>query len=237
MRGFRFRGFTLIELLVVIAIIAILAAILFPVFARARDRAQTTACLSNMKQIGVGLYTYLQDYDDTYPFLRNVNAPGYTWREQLFPYVKSKDVSACPSNPYAKRFPKLTAEGGTQPISYALNGSMFGNYDKAVIAHKLSAIKAPSNSIFVAESRHDSAEVGVWLVNLEYDQAYKGGPAHGQGYFFHHGGRMNFVMCDTSARSLKLMQTLEPSDMWHDPRVSQSAIDSAYAPQMFAEYR
>ena len=61
------RGFTLIELLVVIAIIAILAAILFPVFARAREQARRSVCLSNMKQIGLGLGMYMQDYDQTFP--------------------------------------------------------------------------------------------------------------------------------------------------------------------------
>src|SRR5687768_18600195 len=61
------RAFTLIELLVVIAIIAILAAILFPVFAQARDKARSASCLSNLRQVGMGLYMYVQDYDETYP--------------------------------------------------------------------------------------------------------------------------------------------------------------------------
>src|SRR3989442_15787846 len=70
------RGFTLIELLVVIAIIAILAAILFPVFATARGKARQTSCLSNMKQIGIGLYMYVQDYDETLPG-NDTNAEGF----------------------------------------------------------------------------------------------------------------------------------------------------------------
>jgi prepilin-type N-terminal cleavage/methylation domain-containing protein len=126
MKACKRGAFTLIELLVVIAIIAILAAILFPVFAKARARANSTACLSNMKQIGIALYTYLNDYDECYPVLRRVNVPvPYTWRESLAPYAKSKDVFACPANPDAKKYPKTTAEGGTLPISYALNGSLF----------------------------------------------------------------------------------------------------------------
>src|SRR5690348_14921600 len=72
-------GFTLIELLVVIAIIAILAAILFPVFAQARERARMSACVSNMKQMGTALMLYVQDYDETYPYIR-FRGFSYVWK-------------------------------------------------------------------------------------------------------------------------------------------------------------
>ena len=97
-------AFTLIELLVVIAIIAILAAILFPVFARARENARRSSCQSNLKQIGLGIMQYVQDYDETYP----MNAQGTTvqstdssafgfWMVNTHPYVKSTQVYTCPS--------------------------------------------------------------------------------------------------------------------------------------------
>jgi len=92
------RGFTLIELLVVIAIIAILAAILFPVFSRAREQANKTACLSNMKQIGMAVQMYCQDWDETYPFLGwDMNDPFCTPQAKIYPYVKNLGVYDCPS--------------------------------------------------------------------------------------------------------------------------------------------
>jgi len=96
-------GFTLIELLVVIAIIAILAAILFPVFSRAREQARKTACLSNLKQIGEALMMYLQDWDETFPYATSCNAPGVGGINdqppgKLHPYIKNVAVWECPSS-------------------------------------------------------------------------------------------------------------------------------------------
>jgi prepilin-type N-terminal cleavage/methylation domain-containing protein/prepilin-type processing-associated H-X9-DG protein len=93
------RGFTLIELLVVIAIIAILAAILFPVFARAREKARQTSCLSNVKQLMLGVHMYAQDYDEVLPGYRyHNNAPERLyWYDVLQPYVKNEQILRCPS--------------------------------------------------------------------------------------------------------------------------------------------
>jgi prepilin-type N-terminal cleavage/methylation domain-containing protein/prepilin-type processing-associated H-X9-DG protein len=99
----RNKGFTLIELLVVIAIIAILAAILFPVFARARENARRASCLSNLKQIGLGMAQYTQDYDEHYPVYFPGNgisgARPYGWADAISPYVKSDQIFQCPSDP------------------------------------------------------------------------------------------------------------------------------------------
>ena len=104
------KGFTLIELLVVIAIIAILAAILFPVFARAREKARASACLSNLKQIGMGIQMYAQDYDETLPACRFEDGywPWQTWATYaayqwvaifpgaIQPYIKNTQIWTCP---------------------------------------------------------------------------------------------------------------------------------------------
>ena len=97
------RGFTLIELLVVIAIIAILASILFPVFARAREKARETSCRSNLKQIGLALHMYVSDYDDLLP-VANDEPVGHPENgtvglpDIIQPYVKNKQVHRCPSD-------------------------------------------------------------------------------------------------------------------------------------------
>src|ERR1700749_4186309 len=92
-------GFTLIELLVVIAIIAILAAILFPVFAKVREKARQTSCLSNEKQLGLGFMQYFQYYDEKYPCGKfNGGHFGSGWGGQIYTYVKSVGVFKCPDD-------------------------------------------------------------------------------------------------------------------------------------------
>jgi prepilin-type N-terminal cleavage/methylation domain-containing protein len=99
------RGFTLIELLVVIAIIAILAAILFPVFAQAREQARKTTCLSNTKQIGIAVLMYVQDYDEQYPLVTDDMDsidPNhfFTWEDLVQPYVKNYSLMLCPDSTF-----------------------------------------------------------------------------------------------------------------------------------------
>lgn len=131
------RGFTLIELLVVIAIIAILAAILFPVFARARAKARQTACLSNVRQIVTALMMYAQDNDELYP------TTGPAWWYPLMPYVKNSQVFRTPAY----------NDDATATSDYTING---------LIAHgqSMAAFESPSEQIAVAVRRQGVSALG-----------------------------------------------------------------------------
>jgi len=116
------KGFTLIELLVVIAIIAILAAILFPVFAKVREKARQTSCLSNEKQLGLGFVQYEQDNNETMPY---DTSGGYYdeqgWAGEIYPYVKSAGVFVCPDDAYKSSTP------GYSEVSYAMNSNLMAS--------------------------------------------------------------------------------------------------------------
>ncbi len=167
------RAFTLIELLVVIAIIGILAAILFPVFARARENARRASCLSNLKQMGLGFMMYAQDYDERLPTLTNningsylwpdrtISARSY-WNLKVYPYVKNIQIFNCPSVNYT------WAGGPDSAITYGANAPLV--YSANDIGPNLASIVYPAQTILVGDSsRVSSHEIGNYSLTNIYN--------------------------------------------------------------------
>jgi prepilin-type N-terminal cleavage/methylation domain-containing protein/prepilin-type processing-associated H-X9-DG protein len=234
------KGFTLIELLVVIAIIAILASILFPVFGRARENARRTACQSNLKQIGLGVLQYVQDYDEKYPQCRssNIAAPnGWNnvfapWQLAIYPYTKSLQIYKCPSNPYDLFM--IDSYDGTKdvvPISYLCNGSdtndpgtqasvrtdfggdrpMNGPYFGSALT--LARIPSASQLILIGEQRTDRRNPDFYtVVDLN---------------LLNHLGTTNFLFADGHVKAMKPVNTGIPINMWN---VDNTTTPGASAP-------
>jgi prepilin-type N-terminal cleavage/methylation domain-containing protein/prepilin-type processing-associated H-X9-DG protein len=157
-------GFTLIELLVVIAIIAILAAILFPVFARARENARRSSCQSNVKQFGLAIMQYTQDYDERYPRMYHGANPNVVfWPRAIQPYAKSVQLFNCPSSTEAP----YTSETANN-VHYGLNTYLFEQIGAANAGLSMAQIQQPAETVFITDSKGDIR------VNPEGYDAYGG---------------------------------------------------------------
>jgi prepilin-type N-terminal cleavage/methylation domain-containing protein/prepilin-type processing-associated H-X9-DG protein len=162
------KGFTLIELLVVIAIIAILAAILFPVFARAREKARQTSCLANAKELLLALHMYAQDYDGLMCPFTTTGTGGMRWAQLIYPYVKNEQIYYCPSG--GKPDP-LDAHpwSANDAAHYGMSYTWTFPYGGANGPYSIDAPQNPSNLIYIVDARnmtcaapHPHANPGYW---------------------------------------------------------------------------
>lgn len=214
----RNRGFTLIELLVVIAIIAILAAILFPVFAKAREKARQTACASNEKQIGLAIIQYVQDNDEIMPMRYSSYPPEVSWRATLQPYVKNTGIFQCPSNP-SNNLPDLGSDGGN--ASYAVarydsgSGGPFRDGSTGPIPVSLAAIQAPATVLEAGEStaRYSELHITDTSASLQSPLGTANSTTQASGCIFTgHTGVTNFLFCDGHVKAMRPLATLDTAE-------------------------
>jgi len=221
MHSKRRAGFTLIELLVVIAIIAILAAILFPVFAKARAKAQQTSCLSNLKELGTACLMYAQDYENQLPpvfhptYVSEAAFRGHIWTDLIQPYLKNIDILDCPAisktgvrpgdvplwcPDYGYNHVGLVYASSTVPYQAGADGVPVygwhpGNPGYGYGGAKLNSLGAPADTVMIVENDFSPAGPGDWWKTYG---AYASGGYVG----FPHNDMGNVTFCDGHAKGL-----------------------------------
>ena len=216
-------GFTLIELLVVVSIIALLAAILFPVFGRVRENARRASCQSNEKQIWLGFTQYTQDYDARYPsiYASYTSPAAPTWRNLIFPYLKNVQMFRCPSGRTLYSSGETTPDGQIIPASYTGNGGA-ANYSlggTCVLStsdgaygpvHSEMQIPLPAETIVIGEG--NGASQYYWNCGTAcFNNA--GSPANNYMWSAHF-QMANYIFLDGHVKAYLPMQTIASRNMW-----------------------
>jgi prepilin-type N-terminal cleavage/methylation domain-containing protein/prepilin-type processing-associated H-X9-DG protein len=211
-------GFTLIELLVVIAIIALLAAILFPVFARARENARRASCQSNLKQVGLGIMQYSQDYDETMVYDElTINGSRVSFKGSVQPYVKSIQLFKCPSNSSTK-----TSDNFKIPTHYSANTSYWngtnpgcntdcggmgfsfhGSNPPYMASPSLADFNDTSQTIVVSETVQASDDYSYWGPYKDANDRY---------LFAGHLGTSNYLFMDGHVKAMRPYATISTAN-------------------------
>lgn len=219
------RGFTLIELLVVIAIIAILAAILFPVFARAREAARMTSCLNNEKQLGLAIMQYAQDYDEKLPFGSGTNGQGgwgSGYAGEIYPYLKNTGILKCPDD-------VTIPSTGNVVLSYGFNINLGWQGHNSGPGSALAGLQATARQVLLFEVTNvqgnplnplETSSVagpgmsGTWSYTVPYATGVLGGRGGTTGGTARHSGNSgsNFLLCDGH---VKFLQPGKVSSGWN----------------------
>jgi prepilin-type N-terminal cleavage/methylation domain-containing protein/prepilin-type processing-associated H-X9-DG protein len=261
-------GFTLIELLVVVAVIALLAALLFPALAEARERARETHCINNLRQIGLAFEGYARDWEETFP-AGSASLEGETvvaaplrmgrgvdrgsWKRQITPHARSKEIFLCPSNPlgwdahdryesFWDRPPHWILSPDPRdryPLSYGMNVYLYHHAEEAdegFRAVALSDLPDPAGTILVGEVRDrfalDTVSPVLFLApSSSPEELQKPGGLHP------HRKAGHWLFADGHVRRLKAARTLLPRQLWGPTSLFTSTNQQAHLPEYAARIR
>jgi prepilin-type N-terminal cleavage/methylation domain-containing protein/prepilin-type processing-associated H-X9-DG protein len=210
----RQRGFTLVELLVVIAIIAVLAALLFPVFNAARAKARGSVCASNLRQLHLAMEMYLQDHDEVFPvsYVATTTGPYVSWRQAVSPYVRNESVFLCPSaEQRGEKHEELSPE---RRANYALNAWLSPPDLRAIgggygASGSLGTIADASRTIMLCDAGYSNTPVA-----LDCDHYVALGMQEQPLPTERHQGAANFAFVDGHVKRMSETATRNPEYLW-----------------------